>query len=100
MLFINPGNENAKQGLAMLEAKQASRPAPEPEPVNPQAFANFNLPSGDDWLAELDEMRQTATTMPTTNPFNVPLDDFDETGGDAFADPFGDPFGLAGGPLG
>lgn len=100
VLFINPGNENAKQGLAMLDAKIAARPAPEPEPLNEETFADFDLPSGDDWLAELDSMRNTATTMPTTNPFNVPLDDFSDTGGDVFADPFGDPFGAAGGPFG
>ncbi|MBK8135700.1 MAG: hypothetical protein IPK52_07670 [Chloroflexi bacterium] len=99
VLFINPGNENAKQGLVMLEAKSAAKPAPEPEPLNSNAFADFDLPSGNDWLAELDEMRLSTTSMPTTNPFNVPLDTYEDVGGEAFADPFGDPFGSADGPF-
>jgi hypothetical protein len=98
VLFINPGNENAKQGLAMLEAKSAARPKAEPKPANPEAFADFDLPSGDDWLAELDEMRTSATGMPSTNPFNIPIDEeFDS--GDPFSDPFGDPFGAVDGPF-
>lgn len=93
VLFINPGNENAKQGLAMLEAKAAAKPKPEPKPSDPEVFADFDLPAGDDWLAELDEMRSSATSMPTTNPFNVPIDDDFDSDSDVFADPFGDPFG-------
>lgn len=99
VLFINPGNENAKQGLAMLEAKSSAKPKTEPKPANTEAFADFDLPSGDDWLAELDEMRTSATTLPTTNPFNFPIDDEYNTGGDAFADPFGDSYGSADGPF-
>jgi hypothetical protein len=95
VLFINPGNENAKQGLAMLEAKLSAKPKSEPRPSNPSAFDDFELPESDNWLSELDEMRQSATTMPTTNPFNMPIDeDYDATD-DAFADPFGDPFGAS-----
>lgn len=92
VLFINPGNENARQGLEMLDAKLAARPKTEPRPSNPNAFAGFDLPSGDDWLAELDEMRQSAIAAPSTNPFNVSLDEFDDVMGDAFADPFGDSY--------
>lgn len=93
VLFINPGNENAKQGLAMLEAKMSAKPRTEPRPSNPAAFDDFELPDSDNWLSELDEMRQSATSMPTTNPFNMPIDDDFGAVDDAFADPFGDPFG-------
>lgn len=92
VLFINPGNENARQGLEMLDAKLAARPKTEPKPSNPNAFAGFDLPSGDDWLAELDEMRQSAIAGPSTNPFNVSLDEFDDVMGEAFADPFGESY--------
>ncbi|KXK54548.1 MAG: hypothetical protein H3C32_08605 [Anaerolineae bacterium] len=92
VMFINPGNENARQGLEMLDAKLAARPKTEPKPSNPNAFAGFDLPSGDDWLAELDEMRQSAISTSSTNPFNVSLDEFDDVMGDAFADPFGDSY--------
>lgn len=99
VLFVNPGNENAKQGLVMLDAKSAAKQEPEPEPLSAETFADFDLPKGDDWLAELDEMRHSTTSMPTTNPFNVPLDAFEDVGGEAFADPFGDQFGSADGPF-
>lgn len=93
VIFINPGNENAKQGLAMLEAKMSAKPRTEPRISNPSAFADFELPDSDNWLSELDEMRQSATTMPTTNPFNMPIEDEFDTSDDAFGDPFSDPFG-------
>lgn len=101
VMFINPGNQNAAQGLAMLDAKSAARPKTEPKPSNPQAFADFDLPSGNDWLAELDEMRQTAGPNTGPNPFNVSLDDYD-IGGEEFSDPFstsGDPFSAPADPF-
>ena len=81
----------------MLEAKMSSKPETEPRPSNPSAFADFELPDSDNWLSELDEMRQSASTMPSTNPFNMPIDDDFSGVDDAFADPFGDPFGILSG---
>ena len=46
-VFINPGNENAKQGLAMLEAKMSAKPKTEPRPSNPAAFADHLAPVDD-----------------------------------------------------
>jgi hypothetical protein len=98
VLFINPNNGHAKQGVSMLESKlNASKPefsvvAPEESP-----FAQLDLPKGENLLDELEMLRAEANSGADTgsiSPFTDTgfIDDMDDAGFAApdFDDPFAD----------
>lgn len=96
VLFINPSNTHAKQGLAMLDAKIAAK-TPDRSIVAPEdsPFAELNLPKGDSLLDELESMRVESTTA-TGSVLPFTAQDLEEMGEDfggfdsAFDDPFAD----------
>lgn len=97
VLFINPSNAHAKQGVAMLESKlNASKPeysvvAPEESP-----FAELDLPKGENLLDELEMLRAEANSGDTSGISPFTDTDFIDDGFDddaAFTAPdFDDPF--------
>jgi hypothetical protein len=98
VLFINPSNQHAKQGIAMLDAKIAAK-TPDRSVVAPEEspFSGFDLPSGDSLMDELESMRQSSTTdsqlFPQVSPFtDSNFEDFDDDDS-GFIDPsIEDPF--------
>lgn len=104
VLFINPNNTHAKQGVAMLDAKISAK-TPDRSVVMPDEspFAGFDdLPKGDNLLDELESMRLESTSTPTGSVSPFTATDFEEMGDDFsdFDDSFSDPFAEnQGGPF-
>lgn len=94
VLFINPSNQHALQGLAMLDAKLAAN-TPEEVIVPPEAspFAEFDLPQGDSMLEELERIRLESNTQEMSSVLPFTANDFDNLDDGAFTEPeFDDPF--------
>jgi hypothetical protein len=94
VLFINPSNQHAMQGLAMLDAKLGAD-VPEEVIVPPEEspFAEFGLPQGDSMLDELERIRLESNTQEMSSVLPFTANDFDNLEDGAFAEPdFDDPF--------
>jgi len=95
VLFINPSNPHAKQGLGMLDAKIAAK-TPDRSFVLPDdsPFAELDLPKGDSLLDELELMRTESSSQPSGSISPFTADDFDDVQEDfsSFDSGFDDPF--------
>ncbi len=97
VLFINPNNSHAKQGLGMLDAKIAAK-TPDRSFVLPDEspFAELDLPKGDNLLDELEIMRTESSSQPSGSISPFTANDFDDIPDDfgsfdaGFDDPFAD----------
>ena len=99
VLFLNPDNENAKRGLAVLDANHPRTEEPDADnysiPTSStsgsfDAAAEVTSDEYDEWISDMNIGSDTGTS---TNPFTVGMDDFDEVFTSAFDDD--DPFGVA-----
>jgi hypothetical protein len=99
VLFLNPDNENAKRGLAVLDANHPRTETPASDDYSvptSSASATFDTEAEvssdeyDEWISDMNLGGDSGTS---TNPFTVGMDDFDDVFANAFDED--DPFGVA-----
>jgi hypothetical protein len=99
VLFLNPDNENAKRGLAVLDANHPRTETPATDDYSVPAssasgsFDTEDEVSSDEYDEWISDMNIGGDSDSSTNPFTVGADDFDDVFASAFDDD--DPFGVA-----